>query len=210
MRPLNREGPTSEEVVKMVEGYLKTPIKSDGDFPEVTDDDMDQLYKVFNAILEAKFERDCDNDMVINFVAYSHNKGVMHTIFVPHDMTSDLNLLDALRSQQIALSVAEQISRRAERPVIDKIMRERRQEKMAPVFEFLRAAGSDDALHRVETYISGEENNLFVGVRDEVWSALGLTCAEIKQTQSDNYGARYHDAVEDLLLNAVKRMEEPK
>lgn len=47
--------------------FLKEPRKSDrGGYAEVTESDLHDFYDVINALLEAKFERDCDGDLPLN------------------------------------------------------------------------------------------------------------------------------------------------
>lgn len=205
-KPLNHGGKTAEEVVRMVEGYLKTPVKtSDDGWAPVTHDDIHQLHKVINALIDAKFERDVDGDHTVEYAVCNRRYGYMHVIQSPYHAETDEDKRKMLRAIGTAASLTEHLTRSLEFEVTEKIDAKKRQEKMSPVVEFLRATDCEDACLRVEQYITGN-GELFVGTRDEVWKTLGLTCAEIKQVKKDNHGQRYRNAVDDLLLNAAKTM----
>jgi len=65
-QPLNLDGPTADEVVEKVRAFLQKPIRAeDSGWPPVTTEDLHEVWDLFHNILEAKYERDCDGDMVM-------------------------------------------------------------------------------------------------------------------------------------------------
>jgi len=59
-----------EQVVTTLRSFLSEQKSGDGEWPVVTQDELHDLYGLVVDILDAKFERDCDNDQVINFQMY--------------------------------------------------------------------------------------------------------------------------------------------
>ena len=207
--PLNYEGPLAADVVQRVSDFLLKPVKNDtGGWTEVSREDWFELVDIFRDIIDAKFERDPDGDHTIEFETCHRQQGRMQTVHIPYNFDTPKDLEKAAHAISVASGIVEQVSRSLQFKYAEQRRADARKEKMAPVIEFLHATGYDDACHRVEQYVAGN-GDLFVGPRDEVWAPLGLTCAEIEQTQRDNYGPRYHDAVDDLLLTAMKAMGGP-
>lgn len=97
-----------ENVVTKVRTFLAELKSESGDWPEVTQDELTDLYELVSDILDAKFERDCDNDQVINFRLYDRRT----TFPLPYmsvtivDEHSSIN--DALTSINDAIGIAEQ------------------------------------------------------------------------------------------------------
>ncbi len=103
-----------------------------GHWPPVTDEDQVAAYKLFYAILNAKYERDDSNDMPVTVRLRDHTRHrPSHYCDVPHDFKPDADhslILDLLVSNvQIAmgeldtfLKIAGHYKRVAEKYVKDK------------------------------------------------------------------------------------------
>lgn len=66
---------TVEKVRRLLDEFLTERVESDGgSWPEVSDKDFQALHELFEAIVDAKFERDCDGDSVINFAVVNRKK----------------------------------------------------------------------------------------------------------------------------------------
>jgi len=228
--PLNYEGPTADAVVTKVKAFLENPIlEQDASWPPVTDDDLRELSEVFADILEAKYQRDCDGDMVIDFALNRRNWGRMYTLREPHTHREELDIEDAMRSMSYAAAVAGDIIKRQ----ADLIgMQERGKRKTAEWRDKCGDILVFCAMMRGHVRAEGKANtpkarlafkleewtrksalygtpNLTVGHNDEVWAPLGLTCEEINVVQGDSR-QRPNDLFDLINTATTKWMEENK
>lgn len=62
-----------------------------GGWAEVTDCDIDDLSEIINDLLELKFERDCDNDLPVEFCLVDRNKHYsIPYVYVPYERMGDV------------------------------------------------------------------------------------------------------------------------
>lgn len=202
---INRDAKSPEEVGAAVTRYLQNPVTGDGDWPEVTRDDMDQLHKIIQMILEAKFENDVDGDRVIEYALCNRKKHHLWYWVLPHRVENDEDMRSYTRAIGAASSWIENLSRRMEFPIQEKIELERRMKKMAPVILFLKGTPAQQRV--VDFLIGNNSSGLYVGKDDGIWARLGLSCAELRTVVHDSIGkARQREIIEDYLLTAAKAM----
>jgi len=206
--PLNFEGPIPNAVVYMVEDFLKTPVASDGGWVDITDEDWKMLHEIVHSIIEAKFQRDCDNDQSVGFALCNRKNGSMETIRVPYTLESPQDMEQAVHAMGHAASIIDRLSKTVSYMMSTKRLRVERGIKMQAVTSFLASYGHIRAYARVDGWLKSDGSGLFIGKDDSVWEPLGLTCAELQAVYRDNLGnGRSNDMLDETLINATKCME---
>lgn len=77
--------PIPARVAKAIGRFLATRSRSDGGFAPVGKDDIQDLYRVMEAIFEAKYERDPDGDLPINIVLVDRTQyEPVHHMLIPY------------------------------------------------------------------------------------------------------------------------------
>lgn len=204
--PLNYEGPLPAEVVARVEDFLKTPIECDDDsWPIIPKDVWHELHDVFYLIIEAKFQRDCDNDQGVELALCDRKKNRMEALYIPYDCVSDADIEKAAFSAEIAASVSEQIMKRIGFTLSTRARANVRKDKFKDVLGFLAPNGHIQAWQRIKDMLDGEERGLYIGSKDDVWAPLGLTAKEIHDCARDFKGKQ--DRVDTLLIEAVQKIK---
>jgi len=207
--PLNYEGPLPDDVVSRVAAFLETPIRTDGDWLEITEEDWKELHLVIQDIIEAKFQRDCDGDHTVEYALCNRKLGRLETIQVPYHTETDADMEKAMFAISRASGIVENMSRTMSFTLGERRRTCARVKRMQPVLSFLNKNGAKMAYHRVEDYITGERQNLFIGRADDVWEPLGLTCSELNDTFNEYLGrSNLYQKIDQLLLDAVRKMEE--
>lgn len=107
---------TTDKIHRMVDEFLAERVKTDGgSWPEVSDKDFNALYNLFDAIVDAKFERDCDGDSVINFAVVNRKQHMPihhYPVGYTHKAKSVAELLRIADLHQVkAQSAAEQVGK---------------------------------------------------------------------------------------------------
>jgi len=204
--PINYEGPLPQDVVSRVSDFLKDPVTTDGDWPVVTDPVWLELHEVVYNIIEAKFQRDCDNDQVIEFAMCNRKRNRMHAITVPYHTRTPEEMEHAM----YAIGTASQIIDQLQKNIAYTLGEQRRQAarllKMKPVTDFLASNGHIVALERVRTFVNG--GSLFIGSDASVWDCLGLTTFALVTAHRDNYGNHnLYDIIDQVLIDAVAKTE---
>ena len=195
-KPLNYEGPTASEVVKKLGVFLTKPVRAeDSEWPKVTDEHLRELYHMFHAIIEAKYERDCDSDMVVEFALGRRNYGSLMAVNLPHSPEKDLE--DAFD----ALAMAGAISEAANRMITGKLRmieaeKRRKREWKEKCAVLVEAANGPLKGTRVARSLLewSEGGTLFTGwsVRRGVlgdtdqWEPLGLTAKYVCEAYNDH------------------------
>jgi hypothetical protein len=65
----------NKNLQKRIEKFLSVRVNSDGGgWAPVTDEELNELYKIFQGIIDDKYQRDCDGDSPVNFVLANRNK----------------------------------------------------------------------------------------------------------------------------------------
>lgn len=206
--PLNYEGPLPDAVVARVAKFLETPVTTDDGWPEIPQDDWSELHGVIQDIIEAKFQRDCDNDQGVEYTLCNRRHGRAEVIHVPYQTHTDADMETALFAISIASGIVEQLTRSMSFTVGERRRADARMKKMRPVVDFCASNGHIRAHDRILDFIEGRANNLFVGQDDTVWAPLGLSCAELRAVIDANIGKRQlFDEQDNTLLNAVNCME---
>lgn len=208
--PLNYEGPLAADVVKLVEDFLKTPVTTDDGWPELTTKDWKGLHEVFYQILEAKFQRDCDNDQGIEYALCDRKNGTMQTIQIPYGYESDEDVEQMMSAMGVAAGIIDRGTRLIGHNMAERRIREQRHvermEKMRPVLDFLKDTGANMAWNRITDMLNpAEKRGLFIGKADDVWMPLGLTAKEIHDCARDFKGKQ--DRVDTLLIEAVQKIK---
>lgn len=75
----------SDRAIKKLEAFLADRVPAVRGYPIVTDDTMRALYDLFGDILDAKFERDEDGDMVIDYAFCDRKRSQLAHFTIPHD-----------------------------------------------------------------------------------------------------------------------------
>lgn len=197
--PLNYEGPTSAQVVENVRKFLETPIRADGDgWPPVTTEDLHEVWDLFHNILEAKYERDCDGDMVMEVEMNRRNRGNMVALRTTHRRNGPVDLAEAMRDIQYITDVAAGMVKQIAGPI--QLHEQERQaseawrEKCQNITDFCRAyeevsqpgnKSEQIMLRRLRSWVEDRRSGLYEGHEDEVWAPLGLTCVDLRNAAGD-------------------------
>jgi hypothetical protein len=65
----------NKNLQKRIEKFLSVRVNSDGGgWAPVTDEELDELYKIFQGIIDDKYQRDCDGDSPVEFILANRNK----------------------------------------------------------------------------------------------------------------------------------------
>ncbi len=65
----------TKRLEKKISKFLEKKVRTkDTGYPEVTDRELSDLYDIFRAIIDAKWELDCDGDSVISFDIIDHSQ----------------------------------------------------------------------------------------------------------------------------------------
>lgn len=103
----------------------------DGGFAEVTEEDLLKLSKLFYAILEAKFEKDYDNDLPVEFKIINRRK-YEHSSFLPIPYTFRAESLEKLTEIQDAalcnLGIATDVVKRIQRLIMYELLQKEENE----------------------------------------------------------------------------------
>jgi hypothetical protein len=217
IEPLNSEGPTADEVITKLTEYLAEPIMAeDASWPAVTGEDTNELGDLIWSILEAKFQRDCDNDMVMEFAVSRRNRGTLHTFTTPHNATTDEDRLDVVRTIESMGDTVARLTKRLAFEYEQRILVARARHKTEPVA--LVASILDGQGHRtmarrltawIETLDGFGPGTLYVGLEDDLWAPLGVTTADLKEAVRDNYNKR-DGYINFMVATAEKYLEENK
>ena len=205
--PLNHEGPMAADVVQLVSDFLRKPITTDGDWPVLSDEDWKEIHEVFYQIIEAKFQRDCDNDQVIEYALCNRKNNTMSVINVPYDLSTDKDMERGMHAISTASGIIERLTHTMGFVLSDRRRETIRRKKMEPVLQFCAPNGHRPPGDRIKNFVEGDSpSGLFIGNDDTVWEPLGLTCVELKQVLNDNIGVRnMRENIEDFLIDAVNR-----
>jgi hypothetical protein len=204
--PLNYEGPTTEETKAVVDEFLKNPIKTDGDWPVLTDEDWKELHNVFYHIIEAKFQRDCDNDQVVDYAICNRKKQRMNVITVPYNCETDADMELMSFAAQQASGLVEQALKQIGFTMSERRRAQRRYTEFEDLLGFLASNGYIRAWQRVQGMLNERKSTLSIGRDDSTWEPLGLTCKDIQDCHHDFGGNR--DRLDTLLLNAFAKVKD--
>lgn len=201
--PLNYEGPLAADVVQRVSDFLLKPVHNEtGGWTDVSKDDWNEVWGIFQDILDAKFERDSDGDHTIEFELCHRQNGRMDVVHVPYSLDTDADMEKAVHAIRMASGIIERMSNSIGFKIADKRRADARKKQFEPIIGFLASNGHIRAHDRVKDFRDGQ--SLFIGKDDDVWACLGLTCAELRDTQGDRHDR--NGGVEGLLLRATKAM----
>lgn len=203
--PLNYEGPLPEDVVARVSKFLETPVTTDDGWPIIPDEEWTELHHVIQDIIEAKFQRDCDNDQGVEYAICNRKNGRMEVLVVPYECETDKDMEHAAFTAQMANSIAEQMMKRIGYTLSTLARANARKKKFDDVLGFLASNGHITAWDRVKNMLDGDERGLFIGSKDEVWAPLGLTAQDIHNCARDFKGPR--DRIDTLLIEAVEKVK---
>lgn len=195
--PLNLEGPTKQQVLDRVAAFLETPVEAEdggASWPVVPDEVLHELYAVFSDILEAKFERDCDQDMVIEYAIGDRSKDSLMYVHIPHKPLD--NIEQAMHSVSIASGIMEATTKRVCGSVQMQAAEERRKREWTEKCSNIVAA-ADGPLSgtRLETALVrwSMGDRLFTGYsprrgllgESDMWEPLGMTAKAVHEAYHD-------------------------
>lgn len=210
--PLNHNGPLAEEVVAAVAAYLENPIRcEDSGWPPVTHTDVHELNDIIAMILEAKFENDCDGDMVIQYATASRRAGTLYTIQAPHEIETDEDFERGLSSLMYMNSVVKSLTDRLHFEMNLRTQNRKAWRSIKPIAAMaikLRQTGHKAAGERLKAWCDAFDayggKSLFIGTKDEVWEPLGVTCKELEGYRSD--GRLRNEKMKEFLLKKAEEI----
>lgn len=202
---LNYEGPTTEETLAVVTKFLETPVETDGDWPVVSDEDWQGLHDVFYHIIEAKFQRDCDHDQVVEYAICNRKKNRMHAIALPYNCETDADMEHMSFAAQQASAIVEQALKQIGFTMAERRRAQKRHTAFEDLLFFLASNGHIRAWQRVREMLNERKSTLSIGRDDSTWEPLGITCQDIQDCHHDFKGKR--DRLDTFLLEAYAKIE---